>query len=212
MTNIEFVKQCIESKNLRVCGFQEAITNMRFESFSKEDAEFFASVYFSIKGDADRTVVRCLLLEALALQCLQHNLKDFFLAVFKKERKFCMRLTAIRGYSAYAAEAEVTPLMEKLVSLLHKGSMANCLYQEYEYLRSKFGLLFLVEYYGYDCFKKAMDRLNELYDALPDELKGYYTFDENGMQVQLLSFEEIANRSKIWLNKLNAGIYTYREK
>lgn len=193
-TIIGFVKWCIENKKMRVPGFREALWNMRYESFSQCDADFFKDIYFSIKGDIDRTLDRSLVLEALALQCLQYDLSYFFLTAFKKERKFSMRLTAIRGYSAYATETEVTPLMKKFAATFGNSSRANCLYQEYAFLISKFGLPYLAHHYGYACFIEAMQQLDELYNRLPQELQGLWTYDENGEQVYLLSDEEIRRR------------------
>ena len=201
LTIIDFVKWCIENKTTRMVGFREALIDMRFEKFSQIDMEFFRNAYFNIKGDADRTSDRALVLEALVLQCLQYDLKEFFLTVFKKERKYNMRLTAIRGYAAYATEAEIAPLMGKLASTLEKGSMTNCPYIEYERLRSKFGLPYLVERYGYDCFVKAMGLLDKLYDGLPDELKGYFMLDESGIQIKLLSDKEAHKRFDAFLEK-----------
>jgi len=205
-TNIDFVKKCIENKNIRAGGCEEALFAMRFETFSQGDTEFFKNAYFTIKGDADRTAFRDTLLNALVLRCLQYDLKDFFLTVFKKERHLSTRLTAIRGYSAYASETEVIPLMDKFISLLTKecerASLKNHTHTELESLRSKFGLPYLVDYYGYNCFKKAMEQLNKQYNDLPDDLKGYFTLDENGMFVQLLSDEEVKRKLDVFLNKL----------
>ena len=98
-----------------------------------------------------------------------------------------MRLYAIRGYSVYATEAEVIPLMDKFSSLLEKLTD----YRQYEYLRSEFGLPYLVKQYNYDCFRKTMEQLRKQYENLPDGLKGYFTLDENGIQVSLLPYEII---------------------
>jgi len=110
-TTIEFVKWCFENKKIRVVGFREALIDLRFKHFSQNDAEFFKSKYFTIKGDADRTADRCLVLEALVLQCLHYDMKDFFLTVFNKERHLDMRLHAIRGYTEYVSESEIIPLI-----------------------------------------------------------------------------------------------------
>ena len=48
------------------------------------------------------------------------NAKDFFLKVFKKERYLDIKLSAVRGYAAYATEQEVAALMDKLLELLKK--------------------------------------------------------------------------------------------
>ena len=202
MTNIEFVTNCIKHRTFRVFGFREAIIDMRFDNFSEENAEFFKDAYFLIRGDADRTADRSLVLEAMVLQCLKYDLKEFFITAFKKERHLSTRLTAIRGYATYATELEITPLMNKLTSTLHKRSILT-LYIEYERLRSKFGLPYLVEKYGYTCFIEAKKRLDELYDKLPEELKGYFTLDENGMYIKLLSADESKKRFQAFLHMIS---------
>ena len=203
MKNITFAKNCIENNELRVVGFQEAIHNMRFEYFSKDDAEFFANNYFTIKGDADRTAIRSVILIALVLQCLQYELKDFFLTVFKKERHLDTRLTAIRGYAAYATEAEVIPIMDKFTQILNKGGRLLALRTEYELLRSKFGLPYLIRKYGYSCFIEAAEVLDKMYDSLPKELKGYFTYDENGVLVKLMSDKKMKRKFEAWLERHN---------
>jgi len=198
VTIVDFVRWCIENKRIRLVGFNEALINMRHEMFSQCDATFFKDNYFSIKGDADYTAVRHLLLQSLVLQCLQYDMKDFFLMAFKKERNLDTRLIAIRGYSTYATEAEVVPLMEKFNKLLIKRNESAGFsifdYQIYEPLRSKFGLPYLVERYKYDCFKEAKQLVDILYEKLPDALKGFYTFDENGQYISLISPEEKSAR------------------
>jgi len=191
MSSVKFVKKCIENNTLREAGFREALIAMRGESISKEDAEFFKNAYFSMKENENRTLVRNMILGALVLQCLQYgdiNLKEFFLQAAKKAQYLDMRLTAIRGYSAYATEAEVSPLMDKFYSVLIKRPEHTPLnYQEYEMLRSKFGLPYLVERYGYDCFKRAMEQLEKQYNDMHDGVKGIFTLDEKGISVILKS-------------------------
>ena len=189
-TIIGFVKWCIENKKMRLLSFIEALIGMRYEKFSQCDADFFKNVYFNIKGDADKTANRNMILDALVLQCLQYDLKDFFLTVFKKERNLPMRLTAIRGYSAYATEAEVTPLMDKFSKLLSN----NYYHSDYVCFRSKFGLPYLVKHYGYDCFKKTMEQLDEQYEDVHPELKDMFTLDEYGISIKLISDEEMHKR------------------
>lgn len=103
-----------------------------------------------------------------------------------------MRLTAIRGYAIYASEKEISPLMKKFIDILVKiPSRTPYNYQEYEMLRSKFGLPYLVEQYRYECFKEALGQLEKQYNDMPDECKGFFTLDENGIYVALMTREEI---------------------
>ncbi len=71
-------------------------------------------------------------------------------------------------------------------------------------MRSKFGLPYLVERYSYECFKRAEEELNRMYNALPDELKGFFTLDENGIHIDMLPYEETQRRFNSLLSKLNA--------
>ncbi|WP_311080805.1 hypothetical protein [Paenibacillus polymyxa] len=57
-------------------------------------------------------------------------------------------------------------------------------YQEYEFLRSAFGLPLLIKKYGYPCLKKALQQVEEQYQNMPEAFRGHFTFDENGKAVQ----------------------------
>lgn len=189
MTNIEVVKSQIGKRGyLNSPIYREAMINMRFESFATEDTNFFIDYYRNIKDIFSRNQI----LQAFVLQCQKYDLKEFFLSAFKKERYLDMRLTAIRGYAIYASEKEIAPLMKKFIDILVKiPSRTPYNYQEYEMLRSKFGLPYLVEQYRYDCFKEALNQLEKQYNDMPDECKGFFTLDENGIYVALMTREEI---------------------
>lgn len=189
MTNIEVVKSQIGKRGyLNSSIYREAMINIRFESFTIEDTNFFIDYYKNVKDIFSRNQI----LQAFVLQCQKYDLKEFFLSAFKKERYLDMRLTAIRGYAIYASEKEIAPLMKKFIDILVKiPSRAPYNYQEYEMLRSKFGLPYLVEQYRYDCFKEALGQLEKQYNDMPDECKGFFTLDENGIYVALMTREEI---------------------
>lgn len=189
MTNIEVVKSQIGKRGyLNSSIYREAMINIRFESFTIEDTNFFIDYYKNVKDIFSRNQI----LQAFVLQCQKYDLKEFFLSAFKKERYLDMRLTAIRGYAIYASEKEIAPLMKKFIDILVKiPSRAPYNYQEYEMLRSKFGLPYLVEQYRYDCFKEALDQLEKQYNDMPDECKSFFTLDENGIYVALMTREEI---------------------
>lgn len=115
------------------------------------------------------------------------NGKDFFLKVYKKERYLDMRLTAIRGYAAFASEEEVAILMNKMLEILKKRPDSTPYnYHEYEILRSSFLIPYLLEKYPYDCFKKFNEQLNKQYDAMPEVFKGIFTCDDKGEHIQLI--------------------------
>ncbi|QIH37001.1 hypothetical protein G6053_07720 [Sphingobacterium sp. DR205] len=56
---------------------------------------------------------------------------------------------------------------------------------------------FLVEKFGYSCFKETLEQVNKQYDAMPDAFKGHFTTDENGESVMLRKPEE----TKIMMDK-----------
>lgn len=199
MTNIEVVKSQIGKRGyLNSSIYREAMINMRFESFTTEDTNFFIDYYKNIKDIFSRNQI----LQAFVLQCQKYDLKEFFLSAFKKERYLDMRLTAIRGYAIYASEKEIAPLMKKFIDILVKiPSRTPYNYQEYEMLRSKFGLPYLVEQYRYDCFKEALNQLEKQYNDMPDECKGFFTLDENGIYVALMTREEIDKNLDVLFNK-----------
>ncbi|MGG3281089.1 hypothetical protein [Paenibacillus solani] len=123
--------------------------------------------------------------------CEDIDLKEFFLKAFKKERYLDMRLTAVRGYAKYATEKEVEKLMSKFTEILMKRPESTPYnYQEYELLRSAFGLPYLVNQYGYACFIQAYEQEEQQYHAMPDAFKGHFTLDERGDRVQLRSLGE----------------------
>lgn len=174
--------------------YREAIIQMRFELFSEEDMLFIKELYLTSKDIFSRNQI----LQAFVLQCLQYDLKDFFLLAFKKERYLDMRLVAIRGFAHYVTEKEIIPLMKKFMEILtERPSHTPYNYQEYEMLRSKFGLPYLVEKFGYDCFNEVLVQLEKQYNDMPNECKGFFTLDENGLHVSLMSSEEINRKLDI---------------
>lgn len=120
-----------------------------------------------------------------AVLSLPEDGKAFFAAAFKKERYLDMKLTAVRGYAAYATEEEVTVLMTKLQKLLTGRLKTRNNYTEYEPMRSAFLMPFLLKRYGYECFRAFDAQLQQQYDAMDDEWKGLFTLDEQGRPVTL---------------------------
>jgi len=192
MTNMDIARQYIGKRGYADNPqYRDAMIKIRLEAVSEEDMRFLRELYPNSKDIFTRNQI----LAAFVLQCLRYDLKDFFLAAFKKERYLDMRLTAIRGFAAYAEEKEVVPLMKKFTEILAaRPADTPYNYQEYEMLRSEFGLPYLVEKYGYDCFKDAAARLEKQYGDMPDAFKGIFTLDKNGMHVQLISQKESKKR------------------
>lgn len=138
--------------------------------------------YFNTKDIAKRNA----LLKQLIFD-LPEDGKDFFLKVYKKERYLDMRLTAIRGYAAFASEEEVAVLMKKMLEILRKRSESTPYnYQEYEILRSAFLMPYLLEKYPYECFLKFNEQLEKQYQAMPEVFKGIFTCNDKGEHIQLM--------------------------
>lgn len=107
--------------------------------------------------------------------------KGFFLKSFKKERYLDMKLSAVRGYAAYADEDEVSVLMSKLLELLKKRPEKTPYnYTEYEPMRSVFLMPYLLEHYDYMCFRLFNRQLEKQYADMPDCFKDIFTLDEFG--------------------------------
>lgn len=166
--------------------FQQLLEKCKDIELTSTDVDFLTELYFSAKN----LYIRNTILKALVF-CEDINLKDFFFKAFKKERYLDMRLTATRGYAKYATENEVEKLMSKFTEILMKRPESTPYnYQEYELLRSAFGLPYLVDKYGYDCFIHAYEQEEKQYHAMPDAFKGHFTLNERGDIVQLRSLAE----------------------
>lgn len=72
MTNIEVVKSQIGKRGyLNSSIYREAMINIRFESFTIEDTNFFIDYYKTVKDIFSRNQI----LQAFVLQCQKYDLK-----------------------------------------------------------------------------------------------------------------------------------------
>jgi len=186
---IEELKKMSQKKGFENnTDFQQLLEKCKTIALSSEDVEFLTELYSLAKN----LYIRNTIMMSLVF-CEDIDLKDFFFKAFKKERYLDMRLTAIRGYANYATEKELEKLMSKFIEILMKrpeNTPYN--YQEYELIRSAFGLPYLVNRFGYACFIQAYAQEEKQYNAMPDAFKGHFTIDEKGNSVQLRSSEETA--------------------
>lgn len=128
--------------------------------------------------------------------------KDFFLQVFKKERHLNMKLSAVRGYAAYATEKEVSVLMSKLLELLKKiPAHTPYDYTEYEPMRSVFLMPYLIKHYDYECFHVFSEQLEKQYNDMPDCFKNIFTLDEMGNAYSLRDTEEVRQSWNVFWNR-----------
>ena len=135
---------------------------------------------------------------------LPNDGKEFFLKAFKKERYLDMKLSAVRGYSAYADEEEVELLMSKMLELLKKRPEKTPYdYQEYESMRSIFLMPYLLKHYDYECFYLFNKQLEKQYNDMPDCFKNIFTLDENGNMYSIRDPEEVTKSWEDFRNKTN---------
>ncbi|WP_340003653.1 hypothetical protein MHH52_16570 [Paenibacillus sp. FSL K6-0276] len=184
---VEELKKMSQKKGFEnKIDFQQLLEKCKTIALSSADVEFLTELYSLAK----KLYIRNTIMMSLVF-CEDIDLKDFFFKAFKKERYLDMRLTAIRGYANHATEKEVEKLMSKFIEILMKrpeNTPYN--YQEYELIRSAFGLPYLVNRFGYACFIQAYTQEEKQYNAMPDAFKGHFTINEKGNSVQLRSPEE----------------------
>ena len=166
--------------------FIYAISDVAYEFLTTDEVGLIVQLYFKMKNIA----LRYKILYGL-IRCRHLELKDFFEKAYKKERYLDMRLLAIHGLARYASEEEIEKVMQHFLKILIKRPETTPYnYQEYEFLRSPFGLPLLIKKYGYPCFEKVLQQVEKQYQDMPEAFRGHFTFDENGKAVQLRSPSE----------------------
>jgi hypothetical protein len=175
--------------------FRNALFGLDKKVINSENVEYLISIYDSTK----KLDLRCQILKLLYDFDFE-KLKDFFANSYKKERYLDMKICALRGLSNFIKENEVTKLLLKFNEILAKRAENTPYnYQEYELLRGKNALPFLVEKYGYTCFVETLEQVNNQYNAMPNAFKGHFTIDENGEAVFLKTPEESKDMlEKFW--------------
>ncbi|SDH06432.1 hypothetical protein SAMN05216588_102293 [Pseudomonas flavescens] len=113
-------------------------------------------------------------------------LDRFFAEAFGKERYLDMKLYALRGLARRADEGQLQTLLEGFRQALSKRQQSTPYnYQEYELLRGRNALPYLVERYGYACLRDTLEQVEAQYQAMPEAFKGHFTVDEEGTLVTL---------------------------
>ena len=103
-----------------------------------------------------------------------------------------MKLSAVRGYIAYASEENVAIVMAKMLELLKKIPQHTPYnYQEYEIMRSPYQMPYLLQKYNYDCFKEFNQQLEKQYDAMPDVFKNIFSCDKFGNSYNIRDRQEV---------------------
>lgn len=126
---------------------------------------------------------------------MNYDLKAFYSDSLKRCRKMRLKIFFIRGYTAYATEEELCPVMKKF----QEQSTNNHDYIDYEHILSVAGLPYLVNTYGYDCFKTALRTVQNEYQKIHPLLRGYFTLNESLEQINLLSIQEMKKRTDAFI-------------
>ncbi len=171
--------------------YKEALDNLIDYDLSQEYIDFLCEIIVSKKHFWEFKFEH---LRILILNKSAHNfdLKKFFLECYKKSRQLVMKLFFIRGYTLYATEDELKPLVLNYCKLLQN----NHDYINYEYILSAGGLPYLVEKYHYECFEQALLTAHSEYMKISSLNRGIFTLNSNLEFVKLLSTAEIDERIK----------------
>lgn len=161
--------------------FISALDNVAYDFLTADEAGLIEQLYFKLKDLALRNKILYSL-----IRCEELELKDFFQKAYKKERYLDMRLLAVHGLAHYASEEEIDKVMDHFLKILIKRPETTPYnYQEYEFLRSAFGLPLLIKKFGYSCFEKVLQQVEKQYQDMPEAFKGHFTYDEDGKPVLL---------------------------
>ena len=198
---IKKIQEMVEKKGYeKRPEFEELMVSCKYEKLSPEDVLFLAELYGGIRS----LFIRNVILQVLVFY-EDTDLKTFFQNAFQKERYLDMRLWAIRGFAAYALEDEVEKMMNKFIDTLKKRPRNTPYnYQEYEQIRSVFGLPYLIKRYGYFCFSRAYEQEEKQYHAMPNAFKGHFTLDELGDYVSLRAPAETTKMLEDFFKHKNA--------
>lgn len=165
-----------EKYNEKEPEFRNALVNLDKSTINSENVQFLITIYHSAKQIDIRNIILKLLYDLN-----DPLLKEFFMSSYKKERYLDMKIYALRGLAQFIEEKEVVQLLKKFNNSLAKRQQTTPYnYQEYELLKGRNALPYLVEKFGYHCFRETLEQVNRQYNAMPDAFKGHYTVNENG--------------------------------
>jgi len=175
-----------EEINHRNIQFRNVLFELKEKDITKEDYAHIERIYKNTKHAEIRN--KCL---KLLFNKSFPGLKDFFTLAYKKERYLDMKILAVRGLSQFLTETEVDDLMVKFINtLIKRPEKTPYNYQEYELLKGKHALPYLINKYQYSSFKKALEITNNNYNKMPDAFKGHFTTDVDGEIILLRSSDE----------------------
>lgn len=170
-----------ENAKQRHPDFEKALFDLNTKNITGENVNHLVRIYTTTKEISYRNRILKLLYDHQ-----YPELQSFFEMACKKERYLDMKIYALRGLAQFSNEKVMEKLVNKLkITLAKREETTPYNYQEYELLRGKNALPFLVEKYNYASFKELLEQVNEQYNRMPDAFKGHITTDEHGEIVHL---------------------------
>lgn len=165
----------------RLSDVRDALFALEPAQVDERAAEYLVALYTASKQlDVRRQILR------LLYDCDFPALDEFFALAYRKERYLDMKVYALRGLARRSQEGTLQRLLEGFRQTLAKRQQSTPYnYQEYELLRGRNALPYLVERYGYACLRETLEQVNRQYDAMPDAFKGHFTVDDKGTLVTL---------------------------
>lgn len=131
-------------------------------------------------------------------------LLEFFKLAYKRERGLEMKMYALRGLSQFITEKEIENILKRFNLTLSKRKKSTPYnYVEYEFLKGKNCLPFLIEKYDYNCFIETFKQVNKQYNEMPIEFKGHFNVNENGEVIKLRSSEKSRALMDDFFNRIN---------
>ena len=165
----------------RISAVRDALFALEPAHIGEQGAGYLVALYTSSKQlDVRKQILR--LLYDFDFPALD----DFFALAYRKERYLDMKVYALRGLARRSEEGHLQRLLEGFRQTLTKRQQSTPYnYQEYELLRGRNALPYLVECYGYACLRDTLEQVNRQYEAMPEAFKGHFTVDDNGTVVTL---------------------------
>jgi hypothetical protein len=196
MRNIKAILQN-NIQNERNYEFHMLFHNMTSNDVDEEIALIIIEIYKNAKETNTKNTCLKLLFDKEYV-----FLKDFFTLAYSKSRYLDMKLNALRGLAHFESEKKIESLLIKFDDSLRKRPQSTPYnYQEYELLRGKHALPYLIKKYGYRCFKETLEIVEKQYNEMPDAFKGHYTTDELGNIIQLRNPEETSKMMQDFFDK-----------
>ena len=176
--------------------YKKCLNKLKTTELTQEHIDFLCEIICSKKHfwEFHLTHLEILLLNPSSKK---YDLKSFYAERIARSRRLAIKIFFIRGFSQYASEEELEPIMKRFCNNLEK----NHDYIDYEYILSAPGLPYLVQNYGYSCFETAYKKAKEEYAKISSLLRGYFTLNEEFEQITLLPNEEAIKRMRTFIEQ-----------